>query len=166
MTISRVSFTLCKSVLMINFIQRRIVWERLPNSIQNLMLFWKPRPLKVGSLLILKNGADILHIRAVQQNQILESKIQRRPSRTSAAKKPEKLTASVAQPTLAPGSAAYGSTLGSVLSTSLGPSSSHGPQLFLRIHTADAVHISTTIPVYALVFFFAASECSNLFPFV
>ena len=49
-----------------------------------------------------------------------------------------------------PGSAVYSSMLGSVLSTSLGPSSSHGPQIFLRIRvadTADAVHISTTIPV-------------------
>ena len=38
-----------------------------------------------------------------------------------------------------------------MLSTSLGPSSSHGPQIFLRIRvadTADAVHISTTIEVY------------------
>lgn len=46
----------------------------------------------------------------------------------------------------------YGSTLpSSMLSSSLGPSSSHGPQIFLRIRvadTADAVHISTTIPVY------------------
>lgn len=98
--------------------------------------------------------ANILPIHVAQQNQILEGKIQRRPSRTSAAKKPEKLTATITQPTLAPGSAAYGSTLGSVLSTSLGPSSSHGPQIFLRIHTADAVHFSTTIPVYAPFPFF------------
>ena len=47
-----------------------------------------------------------------------------------------------------PASAMFGTT--PVLSSSLGPSSSHGPQLFLRIRvadTADAVHISTTIPV-------------------
>lgn len=38
-----------------------------------------------------------------------------------------------------------------ILSSSLGPSSSHGPPIFLRVRvadTADAVHISTTIPVY------------------
>jgi hypothetical protein len=57
-------------------------------------------------------------------------------------------------PAIAPGtSGSIGSMLGSVpLSASLGRSSSHGPQIFLRIRvadTADAVHISTTIPVYA-----------------
>jgi hypothetical protein len=72
-----------------------------------------------------------------------------------AAKKPEKnITQALNLSMLGiggPGSAVFGSTLGSVpLSTSLGPSSSHGPQIFLRIKvadTADAVHISTTIPV-------------------
>lgn len=96
--------------------------------------------------------ADIIFL--VQQNQILESKIQRRPSRTSAAKKPEKLALPNA-PSMAPGSAAFGSTLGSMLSTSIGPSQSHGPQIFLRIRvadTADTVHISTTIEVYDLDF--------------
>lgn len=90
-------------------------------------------------------------VMVVQQNKILESKIQRRPSRTSAAKKPEKLNLPNTAPSVAPASAAYpGSHLGSILSTSLGPSSSHGPQIFLRIRvadTADAVHISTTIEV-------------------
>jgi target of rapamycin complex 2 subunit MAPKAP1 len=36
------------------------------------------------------------------------------------------------------------------LSTSLGPSFTHGPQIFLRVRVAgntDTVHISTTIPV-------------------
>ena len=79
---------------------------------------------------------------------MLESKIQRHPSRTTVAKKSERLnTLGPNVPTQTPGSA---SMLGSVLSTSLGPSSSHGPQIFLRIRvadTADAVHISTTIPV-------------------
>ncbi|KAF8156669.1 stress-activated map kinase interacting protein 1-domain-containing protein [Crassisporium funariophilum] len=87
----------------------------------------------------------------IQQNQTLESKIQRRPSRTTAAKRPEKLMLPGPNiPTMTPGSAVYGSTLGSVLSTSLGPSSGQGPQIFLRVRvadTADAVHISTTIPV-------------------
>lgn len=91
----------------------------------------------------------VLHV--VQQNQILESKIQRRPSRTRA-KKPEKLNPSNQNVVAStPGSAGYGSTLTtSMLGSSLGPSSSHGPQIFLRIRvadTADAVHISTTIPV-------------------
>jgi hypothetical protein len=85
----------------------------------------------------------------VQQNKILESKIQRRPSRTMT-KKPEK-QATLGVPADST-SAVFGSSLGSVpLSTSLGPSSSHGPQIFLRIRvadTADTVHISTTIPVY------------------
>ena len=94
---------------------------------------------------------------AVQQNQVLEGKIQRRPSRTTLAKKPEKLNSlgPSAVPVQTPGSAVYNSMLGSVLSTSLGPSSSHGPQIFLRIRvadTADAVHISTTIPVYILFY--------------
>lgn len=47
-------------------------------------------------------------------------------------------------------SSVFGTT--PILSSSLGPSSSHGPPIFLRIRvadTADAVHISTTIPVYA-----------------
>ncbi|KAG5653288.1 hypothetical protein H0H81_001352 [Sphagnurus paluster] len=87
----------------------------------------------------------------VQQNQLLDSKIQRLPSRMT--KKAEKV--SLLAPSIvagAPSSAVFGSTLGSLpLSTSLGPSSSYGPQIFLRIRvadTADAVHISTTIPVY------------------
>ena len=67
------------------------------------------------------------------------------------AKKSERLNALGSNvPAQTPGSAVYSSMLGSVLSTSLGPSSGHGPQIFLRIRvadTADAVHISTTIPV-------------------
>ncbi|PPQ68454.1 hypothetical protein CVT26_006041 [Gymnopilus dilepis] len=98
----------------------------------------------------------------IQQNKLLESKIQRRPSRTSAAKKPEKLNLPNAAPSIAPGSAAFpGSQLGSMLSTSLGPSSSHGPQIFLRIRvadTADAVHISTTIEVTAGMYMQEALE--------
>ncbi|KAF8880010.1 stress-activated map kinase interacting protein 1-domain-containing protein [Infundibulicybe gibba] len=97
----------------------------------------------------------------IQQNQILESKIQRRPSRTSAAKKPEKLTVPGPSAPVGPGSAVSHTTLGSVpLSTSLGPSSSHGPQMFLRIRvdTADAVHVSTTIPVSAGMYMQEALE--------
>ncbi|RDB18602.1 Target of rapamycin complex 2 subunit sin1 [Hypsizygus marmoreus] len=99
----------------------------------------------------------------VQQNQLMESKIQRLPSRMT--KKPEKLTASSTNlPTLAgpSSSAVFGSTLGSLpLSTSLGPSSNHGPPIFLRIRvadTADAVHISTTIPVSAGMYMQEALE--------
>jgi len=35
--------------MIISFIQHRIVWERSPNSIRKVMLFWKPRLLRVGS---------------------------------------------------------------------------------------------------------------------
>ncbi|KAJ7221864.1 stress-activated map kinase interacting protein 1-domain-containing protein [Mycena haematopus] len=91
----------------------------------------------------------------IQQNQLIESKIQRHPSRLTAAKKQEKpsaLTLAVAGSAL-PGSGVFGSALGSVpFSTSLGPISGHGPQIFLRIKvedTEDPVHIATTIPVSA-----------------
>ncbi|KAJ6586586.1 hypothetical protein B0H10DRAFT_2168041 [Mycena sp. CBHHK59/15] len=92
----------------------------------------------------------------VQQNQLIETKIQRHPSRVTAAKKLEKpsaLALAVAGSAL-PGSGVFGSALGSSVpfSTSLGPSSGHGPQIFLRIKvedTADTVHIATTIPVSA-----------------
>jgi target of rapamycin complex 2 subunit MAPKAP1 len=85
-------------------------------------------------------------------NQILESEIQPRPSKTIATKTPEKLNLHPPNvPVQTPGSAVHSSMLSSVLSTSLGPPSSHGPQIFLRIRTkdiADAIHVSTTIPVY------------------
>ncbi|KAF8189367.1 stress-activated map kinase interacting protein 1-domain-containing protein [Pholiota molesta] len=96
----------------------------------------------------------------IQQNQILEGKIQRRPSRTIAKKSVDKLN--LPHPALsatAPTGAIYGSNfVTGGLSTSLGPSSSHGPQIFLRIHTADAVHISTTIPVSAGMYMQEALE--------
>ncbi|KAF9239245.1 stress-activated map kinase interacting protein 1-domain-containing protein [Melanogaster broomeanus] len=56
-------------------------------------------------------------------------------------------------------SALFGTT--PILSSSLGPSSSHGPPIFLRIRvadTADAVHISTTIPVSAGMYMQEALE--------
>jgi target of rapamycin complex 2 subunit MAPKAP1 len=92
----------------------------------------------------------------VEQNRIIESEVQRRPSRVVTSKKQERLvpTGLTLPPIVFGTSGVPGSTLGSVpLSTSLNPSSSHGPQIFLRIRvaeTADAVHISTTIPVYAI----------------
>ncbi|ETW75996.1 hypothetical protein HETIRDRAFT_461100 [Heterobasidion irregulare TC 32-1] len=102
----------------------------------------------------------------IQQNKVLESKIQRSPSRVATkVKKPEGLT--VAGLTIpgssGPGtSAILGSTLGnSLFSSSLGPSPSYGPQMFLRIRvldTADAVHISTTIPVSATMYMQEALE--------
>ena len=91
-------------------------------------------------------------ISSVQQNKLIEAKIQRRPSRVTANQ--QNTAEALAAPTslsLPLGSAMAASSFGSLnLSTSLGPSSSHGPQIFLRIRvadTADAVHISTTIPV-------------------
>ncbi|KAJ6632578.1 stress-activated map kinase interacting protein 1-domain-containing protein, partial [Mycena sp. CBHHK59/15] len=92
----------------------------------------------------------------VQQNQLIESKIQRHPSRVTAAKKQDKpsaLALAVAGSTL-PGSGVFGSALGASVpfSTSLGPTSGHGPQILLCIKiedTPDTVHIGTTIPVSA-----------------
>ncbi|KAJ6501260.1 stress-activated map kinase interacting protein 1-domain-containing protein [Mycena vulgaris] len=89
----------------------------------------------------------------IQQNQLIESKIQRHPSRVTAAKKQEKssaLSLAVAGSAL-PGSGVFGSALGASVpfSTSLGPTSGHGPQIFLRIKVEDSpltVHIGTTIP--------------------
>ncbi|KAH9477743.1 Target of rapamycin complex 2 subunit sin1 [Psilocybe cubensis] len=122
-----------------------------------------PPPDRMGK--VVKFNADAYAVleatpTQIQQNQILESKIQRRPSRTSAARKPEKLAVPNA-PSTAPASTAYGSSLGSVLSTSMGPSQSHGPQIFLRIRVADhadVVHISTTIEVSAGMYLQEALE--------
>ncbi|PCH45029.1 SIN1-domain-containing protein [Wolfiporia cocos MD-104 SS10] len=96
----------------------------------------------------------------VQQNKVLEAKIQRRLSRIVIKKK--KSTGLFNPPgaamTLAPpvdsfaGTSVNFSSLASsvpMFSGSLGPSSSHGPPQFLRIRiadTADAGHVSTTIP--------------------
>lgn len=96
----------------------------------------------------------------VQQNKILESKIQRRLSRIVVKKKKSAglLNATSGAGLLAPHtdgllgtSAGIGSLASSVgmFPSSLGPSNSHGPPQFLRIRiadTADAGHISTTIP--------------------
>ncbi|KAG1831079.1 stress-activated map kinase interacting protein 1-domain-containing protein [Suillus variegatus] len=115
-----------------------------------------PPPDRTGK--ISKFGFEAFAILAatplqIQQNEQLESKIQRRPSRVMAAPKKQDTGPSggLALPSVSgPTSAMFGTT--PILSSSLGPSSSHGPQLFLRIRvadTADAVHISTTIPVSA-----------------
>ena len=88
---------------------------------------------------------------AVQQNKTLESKIQRRPSRIMGKKKKQGPDGSLLNvgSSLAPGTSASASPLG--ISPAFGSlMSGQGPQMFLRIRvaeTADAVHISTTIPV-------------------
>lgn len=94
----------------------------------------------------------------VQQNQLIESKIQRHPSRVTAAKKlkekPSTQALNVVAGSALPGSGIFGSTLGGSVpfSTSLGPTSGHGPQIFLRVKVEDkeeTVHIGTTINVSA-----------------
>ncbi|KAF7359268.1 hypothetical protein MSAN_01269200 [Mycena sanguinolenta] len=94
----------------------------------------------------------------IQQNQLIESKIQRHPSRLTAAKKQQEKPSSALSLAVAgsalPGSGVFGSALGASVpfSTSLGPLSGHGPQIFLRVKvedTSDTVHIGTTIPVSA-----------------
>ncbi|KAG6878447.1 hypothetical protein C0992_008166 [Termitomyces sp. T32_za158] len=128
----------------------RIAWAKSTSSTPTRMPCWKPRLPKVPSPPSLSH-THRLTPKPAQQNQLLDSKIQRHPSRVT--KKAEKLTLPT-QSLGAPSSTtlALASTIGSLpLSTSLGPSSSHGPPIFLRIRvadTADTVHISTTIPVY------------------
>ncbi|KAI0718350.1 stress-activated map kinase interacting protein 1-domain-containing protein [Cerioporus squamosus] len=97
----------------------------------------------------------------MQQNRILESKIQRRISRVVVKKKSTGLlnaTASTSTALVPPTDTLLGTSanllgsLGSSLGmfpSSLGPSSSHGPALFLRIRIATGAdepgHVSTTI---------------------
>ncbi|KAK7064677.1 stress-activated map kinase interacting protein 1-domain-containing protein [Favolaschia claudopus] len=120
-----------------------------------------PPPDRIGK--IAKFNADAYAVleatpAQIQQNQLIESKIQRHPSRLTTAKKQERPT--VSAPNLAvassgstfPGSGIFGSALGASVpfSTSLG--GIHGPQIFLRIKvedTGDTVHVATTIPVSA-----------------
>ncbi|KAF9048309.1 hypothetical protein BDZ89DRAFT_758549 [Hymenopellis radicata] len=124
-----------------------------------------PPPDRMGK--IVKFNADgyaVLEASPAQiaQNQILESKIQRRPSRTTTGKKMEKSNSGLAVPVVPAGPGSSASNLGSLrLSTSLGPLSSHGPQMFLRIRVADAAgagHVSTTIPVSAEMYMQEALE--------
>ena len=90
-------------------------------------------------------------VNAVQQNKTLESKIQRRPSRIMGKKKKQAPDGSLLTvgSSLAPGTSTTASPLG--ISPAFGSlTSGQGPQMFLRVRvaeTADAVHISTTIPV-------------------
>ncbi|KAH9918959.1 stress-activated map kinase interacting protein 1-domain-containing protein [Fomitopsis serialis] len=95
----------------------------------------------------------------VQQNKVLESKIQRRASRIVIKKKKSTgllnnigAANALALPTetllgTSAGLSSLASSLG-MFPSSLGPSTSHGPPQFLRIRiadTADAGHVSTTI---------------------
>ncbi|KAI0264615.1 stress-activated map kinase interacting protein 1-domain-containing protein [Gloeopeniophorella convolvens] len=98
----------------------------------------------------------------VQQNKILESKIQRSPSRVAAkTKKPADTSHSTLAPsTTAPSTSAL---LPSTLSNSIFPGSysPSGPQIFLRIRiqdTADAAHLYTTISVSATMYMQEALE--------
>jgi len=101
-----------------------------------------------GAIVAGLTGRDV---NAVQQNRTLESKIQRRPSRIMGKKKKQGPDGSLLNvgSSLATGMSAAGSPLG--ISPAFGSlTSGQGPQMFLRIRvaeTADAVHISTTIPV-------------------
>lgn len=89
----------------------------------------------------------------VQLNREYETKIQR--STKTVKKQPENKL--VPLNTVAPSAigtssiltASWGPSASPPISTSLGPSSSHGPQIFLRVRVdmADAGHVSTTIPV-------------------
>jgi target of rapamycin complex 2 subunit MAPKAP1 len=101
----------------------------------------------------------MLILSIVNQNLNLEAKIVRRPSRImlkqkkSEAPTPGGLLAPPVVPGLPGTPAGSHSALLSPsvpsLSTSLGPSSSFGPQSFLKIHVgADSVHVASTIPVY------------------
>lgn len=102
----------------------------------------------------------------VQQNKILEGKIQRSPSRVAKTKKADGSdsttapSASTVLPSGGPTSTLAPSTLtNAIVPGSYNPS---GPQIFLRIRiqdTVDEAHLYTTISVYVtlsfpLVFFF------------
>jgi hypothetical protein len=118
------------------------------------MRFWKPLSHKVSPhTRNLTASGPTGHIAiTVQQNRALESKIQRRPSRIMGKKKkqvPDGGSLLNVNPSLASGTSATASPLG--ISPAFGSlMSGQGPQMFLRVRvaeTADAVHISTTIPV-------------------
>ncbi|KAH8998175.1 stress-activated map kinase interacting protein 1-domain-containing protein [Lactarius akahatsu] len=100
----------------------------------------------------------------VQQNKILESKIQRSPSRVAKTKKADVAVSALAAPTavIVPSTSAS-ALLPSTLSNSIFPGSYNpaGPQIFLRIRiqdTADAAHLYTTISVSATMYMQEALE--------
>ncbi|KAG1724444.1 stress-activated map kinase interacting protein 1-domain-containing protein, partial [Suillus paluster] len=104
---------------------------------------------KFGSKAVAMLAATPLQI---QHNEELERNIQRRPSRVMAVPKKQDSgpPGGLALPSV---SSAAGTMFGTTpnLSSSLGPSSNYGPQLFLRICIAisDAGRFSSTIPVSA-----------------
>ncbi|KAF9445595.1 hypothetical protein P691DRAFT_805466 [Macrolepiota fuliginosa MF-IS2] len=123
-----------------------------------------PPPDRLGK--IAKFNADAFAIleatpAQIKQNREIESKIQR-PTKTPAKKQQDKLAAPAHGPSAAASSSLLIGSWGASapISMSLGPSNSHGPQIFLRIRvdTADAVHISTTIPVSAGMYMQEALE--------
>src|SRR5216684_3451533 len=95
----------------------------------------------------------------VQQNKILEGKLQRSPSRVANTKKVDSSNGTLAPSSINPPNSSSTSTLPpSTLSNAIFPSSynSSGPQIFLRIRiqdTADAAHLYTTISVYVFPVF-------------
>ncbi|KAF9041265.1 stress-activated map kinase interacting protein 1-domain-containing protein [Panaeolus papilionaceus] len=126
-----------------------------------------PPPDRMGRITKFQSDAyAILEATASQvtQNQILETKIQRRPSRTTKAPRkattvptPDKLGISHLA-AMMPGTSATSLISGSLTSMA---TSHHGPQIFLRIRVEDrddAVHISTTIPVSAGMYMQEALE--------
>lgn len=100
----------------------------------------------------------------VRQNKILESKIQRSPSRVAKTKKADVAVSALAAPSavIVPSTSAS-ALLPSTLSNSIFPGSYNpaGPQIFLRIRiqdTADAAHLYTTISVSATMYMQEALE--------
>ncbi|KAJ3560691.1 hypothetical protein NP233_g10672 [Leucocoprinus birnbaumii] len=125
-----------------------------------------PPPDRLGK--IVKFNADAYAIleatpAQIKQNREIEAKIQR-PIKTTKKQPDTKLTlpnltapSAIGVPSLLTASWAGQSA---PISTSLGPSSSHGPQIFLRVRVdmADAVLVSTTIPVSAGMYMQEALE--------
>ncbi|KAI0000629.1 stress-activated map kinase interacting protein 1-domain-containing protein [Russula compacta] len=99
----------------------------------------------------------------VQQNKILEGKIQRSPSRVAKPKKADLSNSSLAPPSSVAPSASTSALTSSTLNNSILPGSytSSGPQIFLRIRiqdTVDAAHLYTTISVSATMYMQEALE--------
>ncbi|KAI0287104.1 stress-activated map kinase interacting protein 1-domain-containing protein [Russula brevipes] len=99
----------------------------------------------------------------MEQNKILEGKIQRSPSRVAKTKRTDTSSSTLALPSVVPPSTGSSSAPPSTLSNSIFPGSysSSGPQIFLRIRiqdTADAAHLWTTISVSATMYMQEALE--------
>jgi hypothetical protein len=104
----------------------------------------------------------------VQQNRILENKIQRSPSHVAKTKKADTSNSSLApSSTVAPSASTSALTPSTLINAAFpGSYNSSGPQIFLRIRiqdTVDAAHLYTTISVYVTSslppsFFFSACD--------